>query len=493
MWAEVRGETWLDVVGDGSTRWLPLEVPEVIPRVMDAGGEVFVTEWRIESVSANGRPLPVRVAEIDPETRLATRRDRRLVWVELEDLAAATVSVTWSQRVPFGRSEWVATRIAHLGDATPPLPAMPRVAGAATTFPYRLTVAAPEGPELSVSGITEAERHFDGIVESRSRGRAGGEAVVALGKWSRDQSGTVRALFKGRTRGHAATVLSLGDPLVRWSGRSLPEELEVVELAAAWRPSAAVFAEGWVGLRPKMRIPGQPLERLPGLEDVLLSEGVAGAAWPAGSASSEETRAWSFGMARAFALDVLATTDPDGARKWRKTLQKCLGPAHGVRPALSPNHAATHGFSDISARCAAPLILGTALHDRLGSEGARTARAIALEAGPLTTESLRVAILAVDPSAGPWVTRWIEEGHPTHIDLDWDAVATEEGAVVRGELRPDLPLAGAPVVLRFARGLRSMDVVVSTEEVGSTAWEVTLPFSPLTVRIDPERRLLRVQ
>ena len=496
--ATVRAEATLALVAARPTATLGLEIPELRPHPMDLGGASFAPEWRLVEVSdTSGAPLKVTLTDEGADAHLAFRADRRLVlvtWPEaLPAGAARTLAVRWEQQVPYVGVDALATGSLRRGASTPALPALPTVTGDAGRFPYTLNVAAPSGLQISASGGSVAfERDAQGV-RARARGAAGGAALAMVGPWRVDQLGAFRALLDRSSTQSAASMARLSVPLGIWWGEALGG-VDLALLRPGWRFPGVVAGEGVVGVRGAVRLVGIWSERdmgvpdLPEIETVLVAEGLAEAAWSALVGRSAQGRGWLSALARASALDLLS---PQDALAWRGWLARCVTPLPGARPALSPEAAATTGFQAVAAHCAGPLLVGSMLDDRLGVEGARAARQEAMALGGPSLASLRAGVLRVDPSAGPWVDRWLAQGHPAQLSARLALAQEAGGWRVRGQIRADTELGGAPVMIHLSRGWRVAEAQVQTQGRAGEV-DLLLPFRPVQLEVDPERRMLRL-
>jgi hypothetical protein len=487
--ASVATSARLQLTGDGG-RWLGLEVPDAaFGRV--AGSLHMDDAWTVAGVSRDGVALPVTIAPgRDLEIDIA-RPDRRLVIVDLgpDPGTALTLDVAWSQRVPWKRADHLATTNVQRGTGTPMLPALPTVAGAARDFPYQLVVHAPAAVDLVVSGTWQSDELTRKGRTVRTRGTTGGAATVVAGQWSAQAHGPVSVHFE--RSGDAQSAARLVGAFAAWSG--LPaSDVDLVELPPEFTPPRALWGEGIAGIRPVLTLADSlwfdDAVDAPNLDAFLLSEGVAGASL-AHLAVDAVGAAWVDALARAFALDLQAALDPKAARTWRRDLQTCATLPTRT-PALSPEVAATSGFRDPSVRCAAPLVLGPMLADRFGEAGALRIRSALLASGRADVESWRVAALAEDPEAGPWVDRWLRDGHIAGpIAASIDTVEADEGGWrVRGTVRSGTELGGAPVVVRLMGAKVDLAVPVPGREA---AFDVVVPGKPSRAVVDPELRLLR--
>jgi hypothetical protein len=321
----------------------------------------------------------------------------------------------------------------------------------------------------------------------------GGEAVVAAGRWSAARLGDVAVFAEGATPEMADAVAKVAQPLSLWSGVRMGET-RFVSLPRTWRPPAALGGEGLAGLRQAVdpeewwvKKKGGPPPDLPEYATVLGAEGLANAAWTGRGGASASGRAWLWAFGRAFALDVL---DPKEAAPWREWLQTCARPREGMRPALSPEVAATGAWREISMRCSGPMIVGPMLDDRLGADMARLVRREVLSGPRVDFAALRAAVVARDPSAAGWADRWLGGGNPVRLRLGWRATAAVAGAHVHGFVEADSDLAGAPVRVRLRRGGLVVDVTLRGDGE-RVPIDVDVPFEPTRVEVDPDRRMLR--
>jgi hypothetical protein len=497
LWATVSSRADLVVRANSEVRWLGLEVPMVVEPPI-ASQANFDEQWAVQAIELiDGAPLSYTVTGVEREPGLIALTDRRTALVDLPLDAGdqRTLRVSWSQRVPYARMDTLPTRTVQAGTSTTLLPALPRLAGDRSPFPYQLAVAAPSREAIVVSGHTVSEEVRGGYRVVESSGESGAQAAVAVGRWREGGAAGVRLLVDRASSADAENLARLDGPLRAWSGRSLPEELDVVQLPAAFRLPVARWAEGIAAVRPAMTLvdvlayqQSEVVANLPRLEMVLLSEAVAAATF-ADRAVDVESEVWVTALARAFAMDLLAALDADAARVWRAELRRCAYTSER-RPALSAQLTATSGYRDVAARCAVPLIAGPMLTDRLGTEAAVRVRHDLL-AGALDAATFRSAVLAADPTAGPWVARWLGDGHlAAPLTARFELSDTPEGVVASGSLRTDASLGGAPVVLRFRRGEQTVDEVVEVH-TADRPFSATLPFRPLSVDVDPELRLLQ--
>lgn len=494
----VTGEALLDVVPTHDTRWIAVELPWFHPSPGDIGETSVEPAFRVESVTDPvGVVLASSTPSVDTDTELAWRPRRRLLLVKFPEPVPAgesrVVDVRWSQRVPYGRIEAFPYGNVHYGSVTPPLPAVPVVVGDDGVFPYRLDVEVTAPEKVAVSGALLDVVPGRGSQTFRSAGLVGGAARLAVGRWEEQALGLARVLSPNQERDSAARVALLAVAVADWSGAQ-PLDMEVARLTPTVAPAHVEWGEGWVGIVPDVDVEkprwagnvyphdlGDPV-------NILGLQGVAAASWAERAGQGAEATAWVEAFAGAFAIAHLG---PKEAVGWRKWMQGCASTFPPREMALSPAEAATTGYREISTRCAAPLVLGPMLDDRLGVDGASRVRRALLGQGPvLDRERVGAAVLAEDPSAGPWVRRWIDLATVPDLDLAWTATEEEGGYRVTGTVRADGDMGGAPVVVRVGAGRKAVDVVVPLTG-REAAFSVHVRRRPLLVTLDPARRVLR--
>lgn len=479
---------WATLALDGGG-WLALEVPETQVHALDGGCGGFVPRWTVHEVRVDGRAVPFQVEPLDRRTRVPWRIGRRLVLADVGAPGRHEVRVHWSQRVPWQRFEQLATTSTGLGQSTPLLPVFPTVAGARDEAPWELVARSPARVALVASGADEAEV-TDGLRTVRARGSRLAEAGVVGGVFAKPVGDRVRGW--STPAGADGWLASIDGPLQRWSGVGLAPALDLVEVAATWLPTRSLWAEGVVLLRPQAALcdggANQDVDtarRMSRAEVFALVEGAAAASWVGRVRTPGDGSAWLEGLARAFALDLVAGDAPAEARDWREALLACATAA-GSSVRLAPAVSASSGFRQPGALCAAPIVLGPMLDDRLGREGADRVRRAVFASGVVDSAALVAAVLAEAPDAGPWVARWLLDGRVVELATAWGALGPD-GTTVRGTLGPDL--GGAPVEAEF-RGRMGVARRVLLVPDADGAFEVTLPFAPTAASFDPDHRLL---
>lgn len=496
--ATLTGLAHLTVRAERSTSWIGVELPDQRPDPMDMGGDGFAPEWELLSLTeTSGAPLRVRVTDGGPDRQLSSRPDRRIVMVSWASPVPAgearTLVVRWTQKAPYAALDRLATTSIARGEGSPILLALPTVTGDPGRFPYTLKVLAPQEAAVSASGSSvQTVRVEDGVLV-QAAGLAGGAAVVALAPTNHDQLGAFRAFMREVAPDLVRSMANLSVPLGHWWGTPLGG-LDLVQLAPGWRFPGVVAGEGVVGLRTGMRMKAAWSQQqagvpdLPELEGVLVSEGTVAASWASWVGGDPRGRVWLEALARASALDQLSDDD---ALVWRRWLASCSTPLIGTRPALSPEVAATTGFRDMAARCAGQLILGPMLVDRLGQAQAAAMRRAILPRGAFEAKSLGALMLEVDPSVGPWIQRWLVEGHSVQLTARLSAVQEGDGWRTTGVVQADTDLGGAPVWIRLSRGPRVVDALVQTRGAAGVV-DVATAFKPKEAEVDPDLRMLRL-
>jgi len=499
----VVGSARLDLVAQRQARMLAIEVPAVLPDALDLGSASVPVEWKVDGVSWDGgADLRFVLPEVDPAARSATRPDRRLVLVDtgpVEAQAARSLRVRWSQRVPYGAPEILAERVVGRRPTSPLVPALPRLAGERTAFPYSLVVDGGRETQVLASGKRTASGAGPGAVTRiEVEGARGAAAVVWVGRLEEALHGSVRLVTDDADAEMALALERAWRPIGLWSGVE-PASTSFVQVGSSYLPSAGVWAEALAGLRPQAVLevrsggvqaeyPGWWAPGLPETETVLGGEALAAAAWSDRAGPAADGAAWLDAFGRAFVLEVL---EPKPAAAWRAWMSSCVG-ALGLKVGFSPAVAGPTGLREPAVRCGAPFLVGPMLDDRLGATKARLARRAILSGRRVDLGFVRAAILAQEPDAGPWVDRWLGSGEPVELTVSWSASPKGELWRVEGTLTATSPLAGAPVTLRVARGKQMLDVVVR----GSGAvvpFGVDLAFEPRSVTVDPDRRVLRTR
>lgn len=497
---EVSWEAVLSVRAQVEARDLALWLPRPSTDPLDLGPDVPLGAWRLEAaedvtVTGAERALAATRAAVDPAARPARGEDRQ--WVALrwpEPVAAGearTVAVRWSTRVPWDRTEVFPGGALRADAVSPPLGLGPRVAGQDAPVPWSAWVWAPDAATVVVSGQPGPIRRGEGHRAHRVEGVDLASAVLLLGDLSEDRHGDLRVFTPEPRPGEARGFAAYDEAVARFLGVPRPP-IQVAVASPGFRPPHVRCADG-VGLvhrqvaeRRSARDPQQTWRALPqadlfGALDAAVSASVGGFGTPS---RAVQARA----LGRAFAL---THTRADTARPWGEALQDCASTGLLVRPFFGPERVHATGFAPIAAACALPLVYGPMLDDRFGHAGARRVRQQVVRGGDLSVAAWRRAALAVDPSAGSWVDRWIRDGQAARIDVAWRAARRGAYFRVEGTVSADAPMGTAPVVLRAVAGGRHRDVAFRVDgATGDFSFEV--PFRPRMVVLDPERRLLRM-
>ncbi len=492
--AEVRVLARLSVRADTRQNTVFIDVPVVRMRKLDTGAALVPTGWGIDSVEA-GESARWTLSEDPPGVDLAHRPGMRRLTVvlakPLEPGARQDIVVSWHQTVPYARVDINANHVAYHGEATPLLPALPRLAGDDGRFPYGLEVWAPPDAAIVLSGGDEVSRgERDGLVGVGAHGVVGGQAAVVVGNLKADQAVRSRSLTRRSAPGLAAQLDGLALPVWSWTGWTMGR-LDLVELPPSWGPPEPFAAEGVAGVRTGLALPtshplhGRPWSALPDLDTVLVAESALAAVLAGLAGSDLEAGIWVDAFARSFGLSVIP---PSSALPWREALQNCTLTPGSRGPALAPKAVVGTGFQGLAARCAMPLVLGPMLDDRLGHDGAMRVRRAALAPGLLREDAVVKAVLREDPTAADWAQRWLTEGHVAKVWLETEVVQADVGWQVSGTVVSDSPLAGAPVTVRLRRGRFTQDVTVD----GTGSFVATVPYRPWRIVLDPDHRLLAV-